>query len=46
VLADPGDPRAVAEAAFDGAAASRRFAAVVDAVAPVWLSTPAPAGRP
>jgi glycosyltransferase involved in cell wall biosynthesis len=49
VLADPSAgaaARARAEAAFDGAAAARRFAAAVEALGPVGLATPHPAGRP
>jgi len=42
VLASPGDPRARAEA-FDGAAAARRFGAVVEAVR---VAAPRPAWRP
>jgi glycosyltransferase involved in cell wall biosynthesis len=49
LLDDPGSgasARARAEAAFDGAAAARRFAAAVEALDPVRLTTPVPAGVP
>jgi N-acetylglucosaminyl-diphospho-decaprenol L-rhamnosyltransferase len=49
VLADDGAgaaARARAEAAFDGAAAGRRFAAAVEALEPVRLAAPVPAGVP